>query len=105
MSDLKKVATHTLIPWAEYLTHWSYRYFFNPAQEPDSKSAAQQSLLTQQTVGTSSFLALMVEMWAGKDQRGPKTYLALPLAIKRKTGVHLWVQGCKKPRTLEQTST
>ena len=50
MSDLKKVATHTLLPWAEYLTHWSYRYFFNPAQEPDSKSAAQQSLPTQQTV-------------------------------------------------------
>lgn len=49
-SDLKKVATHTLIPWAEYLTHWNYSYFFNPAEEPVSKSAAQESLLTQQSV-------------------------------------------------------
>lgn len=104
MSDLKKVATHTLIPWAEYLTHWSYHYFFNPAQEPDSKSAAQESLLIQQT-GWHQLIpgSFMVERGAGKDQRGPKTYLALPLATKRKTGVHPWVQGCKKPRTLEQT--
>lgn len=87
-SDLKKVATHTLIPWAEYLTHWSYSYFFNPAEEPVSKSAAQESLLTQQTVWHQFFAGSHVETGAGKDQRRPKTYLALPLVIKRKTGAH-----------------
>lgn len=81
MSDLKKVAIHTLMPWAKYLTRWSYHYVFTPAQEPDSQVSSSG---TSRQCGTSSFLALMVEMGAGKDQQGLKSYLALPLEIKRK---------------------
>lgn len=76
---------HTLMPWAEQLTHWSYRYIFTPAQEPDSQvSSSGTTTDPSRQSGTSSFLAFTVEMGAGKDQQGLKTYLALPLQIKRK---------------------
>lgn len=45
----------------------------------------------------------MVEMGAGKDQQGLKTYLVLPLEIKRKISSSAWAQGDKQPRTNQDT--
>lgn len=84
------------------MTHWSYRYIFTPAQELNSQvSSSGTTADPSRQCGTSPFLALSVETGAGKDQ-GLKTYLGLPLEIKRKIGKP-WAQGDKQPRTNQDT--
>lgn len=95
------MAIHTLNAMAEYMTHWSYCYIFTPAQEPNSQvSSSGTTADPSRQCGTSPFLALSMEMGAGKDQ-GLKTYLGLPLEIKRKISKP-WAQGDKQPRTQKE---
>lgn len=92
------------MPWAECLTHWSYCYIFIPTQEPNSQvNTLGTTADPSRQCGTSPFLALPVEMGAGKDQQGLKTYFGSALGDKKEN--KQFSPGHREISSPEQTRT
>lgn len=73
---MEEVVAYTLMPQAEFLNHWSYCFVFIPAQEPNSQICSSGTTADpSRQCGTSSLLALELDVGAGKDQQRLKTWL------------------------------